>query len=280
MQPGELLLTGKIAGLLPTINDWRRAISPILRGSVVGFLLGILPGGGGVLGSFAAYTMEKRISKFPEKFGTGMIEGLAGPEAANNAASQGNFIPLLTLGIPCNALMALLIGALMIHGVQPGPLTITKNPDLFWGTITSMYMGNVLLLVLNLPLIGIWVRLLKVPYSVLYPMILLFVLIGAYSLNNSIFEVYLTVIFGLAGYVMRKLDFEPAPLVLAFVLGPMFEDSVRQALLISRGSLMIFLDRPISLAFLIASGLLLAWPLLPIIGGSLAKVRQASEEND
>ena len=269
----QLFANGKIAGLLPSIQDWRRSIFPILRGSVVGFFLGVLPGGGAVLGSLTAYTMEKKISRTPEKFGTGMIEGVAGPEAANNAASQGAFIPLLCLGIPCNVIMALLIGALMIHGVQPGPLTMTRNPDLFWGTITSMYTGNLLLLVLNLPLIGLWVKILKVPYGILYPLILLFCIIGAFSLNNSIFEIYLTIFFGVLGYIMRKVDYEAAPLVLAFVLGPLFEDSLRQALLISRGDFMVFFNRPLSLFFLLAGLALIAMPLIPFVQ---KKIRQGA----
>ena len=262
---GEIIAKGKIAGVLPSLADWRRSIFPILRGSGVGFILGVLPGGGALLGSLASYTMEKKISRTPEKFGTGMIEGVAGPESANNSASQGAFVPLLCLGIPCNAVMALLVGALMIHGVQPGPLTMTKNPDLFWGIITSMYAGNAILLVLNLPLIAIWVKLLKIPYGILYPLILLFCIIGAFSLNNSIFEIYLTIFFGVVGYIMRKVDYEAAPLVLAFVLGPMFEDSLKQALLISRGDLMVFFNRPLSLIFLLAaSALIVVPPMIPI----------------
>ncbi len=258
----EVLARGRIAGILPSLQDWGRSILPILRGSVAGFLLGILPGGGATLGSLASYAMEKKISRTPERFGTGMIEGVSGPEAANNAGAQGAFIPLLCLGIPCNVIMALLIGALMVHGVQPGPLTMTKNPDLFWGTITSMYTGNLLLLVLNLPLIGLWVRILRVPYGILYPLVLLFCIIGAFSLNNSIFEIYLTVFFGLVGYVMRKVDYEPAPLALAFVLGPLFEEALRQALVISRGEFGIFVRRPLSLAFLLAGLGLIAWPVI------------------
>jgi putative tricarboxylic transport membrane protein len=263
---GQIIAKGRIAGVLPSLEDWRRSIFPMLRGSVVGFILGVLPGGGALLGSLASYTMEKKISRTPEKFGTGMIEGVAGPESANNSASQGAFVPLLCLGIPCNAVMALLIGALMIHGVQPGPLTMTKNPDLFWGIITSMYAGNVMLLVLNLPLIAIWVKLLKVPYGILYPLILLFCIIGAFSLNNSIFEIYLTIFFGVVGYIMRKVDYEAAPLVLAFVLGPLFEDSFKQALLISRGDLMVFFKRPLSLIFLSAAlALIIIPPMIPLL---------------
>jgi putative tricarboxylic transport membrane protein len=246
-----LVARRKIAGLFPSLQDWRRSTGPILRGSLLGFLFGILPGSGATMTSFAAYAMEKKLSREPEKFGTGMIEGVAGPEAANNAGSQANFIPLLCLGIPCNALTALLVGALMIHGVQPGPLTMSQNPDLFWGTVTSMYTGNLLLLLLNLPLIGIWVRLLKVPYSILYPLVLLFMIIGAFSLNYAVFDVYLTISFGVLGYIMRKMDYEPAPLILAFILTPMFEDNLRQALLISHGNFAVFLTRPLSLGFLV-----------------------------
>jgi len=273
----EFLARGKIAGLLPSLQDWGRSIFPILRGSVVGFLLGILPGGGATLGSLASYTMEKKISRNPKRFGTGMIEGVAGPEAANNAGAQGAFIPLLCLGIPCNVIMALLIGALMIHGVQPGPLTMTRNPDLFWGTITSMYTGNLLLLVLNLPLIGLWIRILKVPYGILYPLVLLFCIIGAFSLNNSMFEIYLTVFFGLVGYVMRKVDYEPAPLARAFVLGPLFEDALRQALVISRGDFGIFVRRPLSLAFLLAGLGLITWPVISRLTKRVRKVVEIRE---
>lgn len=262
---GILLVEGKITGLLPSLQDWRRSAFPILRGTLLGFLLGVLPGGGPTISSFASYTMEKKISLTPEKFGTGMIEGVAGPESANNASAQSSFIPLLCLGIPCNAVMALLVGALMIHGLQPGPLTMTRNPDLFWGTITSMYTGNLLLMFLNLPLIGIWVKILKVPYSILYPLVLLFVIIGAFSLNNSIFEIYLTIFFGGVGYIMRKMDYEPAPLIIAFILSPMFEDALRQSLLISRGNFMVFFNRPLSLVFLVLGLGLLVTPLFPYL---------------
>jgi putative tricarboxylic transport membrane protein len=230
------------------------------------------------MASFASYALEKKLSRKPEKFGSGMIEGVAGPEATNNAASQSNFIPLLCLGIPCNALTALLVGALMIHGVQPGPLTMTQNPDLFWGTITSMYTGNLMLLILNIPLIGIWVRLLQVPYSLLYPLVLLFMMIGAFSLSNSTFDVYLTIFFGGLGYVMRKTDYESAPLVLAFILTPSFEDSFRQALLISHGDFMVFLNRPVALLFLIVAMGLLTMPLLGHFRNWVEKVRAAARE--
>jgi putative tricarboxylic transport membrane protein len=241
----------KIKGLLPTFQDWMAAKGAILRGSFVGFFLGILPGGGAVLASFASYAIEKRFSKYPEKFGTGVIEGVAGPEAANNAAAQASFIPLLSLGIPPNVVMALLFGGLLIHGIQPGPLLIQKHPDLFWGVVASMYVGNMMLLALNLPLIGMWVRLLKIPYQLLFPLILLLCIIGVFSVNNSVFDIYLMVLFGVIGYFMQKFGFEPAPLALAYVLGPMLEVSLRQSLIMSEGSFLIFIHRPIPLVSLL-----------------------------
>ena len=253
----------KIKNILPNLKDWKASWGPIIRGTFLGFLLGILPGAGAVISSFASYAVEKKISKHPEKFGTGVIEGVAGPESANNAATGGAFIPLLSLGIPSNAVTALLLGALIIHGIQPGPLLIKEHPDIFWGTVASMYLGNILLLVLNLPLIGLWVKVLKVPYPVLFPLILLFCLIGAYSLNNSITDVIIMNIFGLIGYLFRKFRYEAAPLVLALVLGPMMENSLRQSLLMSGGSPFIFLNRPISSVILITAFLLLAFPLIP-----------------
>jgi putative tricarboxylic transport membrane protein len=257
----------KIANLLPNLKEWGASLGPILRGTVIGFFLGILPGAGAIISSFASYAVEKKLSKHPEKFGTGAIEGVAGPESANNAASGGAFIPLLSLGIPSNAVTALLLGALIIHGIQPGPLLISKHPEIFWGTVASMYLGNVLLLVLNLPLIGIWVKVLKVPYPVLFPLILLFCLIGAYSLNNSIIDITIMNIFGLIGYFFKKLRYEAAPLVLALVLGPMMENSLRQSLLLSAGSPLIFLNRPISSGILITALLLLVFPLIPWFRG-------------
>jgi putative tricarboxylic transport membrane protein len=253
----------KIKNLLPNLKDWKASLGPIIRGTLLGFFLGILPGAGAVISSFASYAVEKKISKHPEKFGTGVIEGVAGPESANNAATGGAFIPLLSLGIPSNAVTALLLGALIIHGIQPGPLLIKEHPDIFWGTVASMYLGNILLLVLNLPLIGLWVKVLKVPYPVLFPLILLFCLIGAYSLNNSITDVTIMNIFGLIGYFFRKFRYEAAPLVLALVLGPMMENSLRQSLLLSDGNPLIFLNRPISSVILIIAFLLLAFPLIP-----------------
>jgi putative tricarboxylic transport membrane protein len=257
------IFQAKIRNLLPNLKDWADSIGPILRGTVLGFFLGVLPGGGAVISSFVSYAVEKRISKHPEKFGTGLIEGVAGPESANNAATGGAFIPLLSLGIPANAVMALLLGALIIHGIQPGPLMMKQHPDIFWGTVASMYLGNLLLLFLNLPLIGIWVRLLKVPYPFLFPLILLFCLIGSYSLNNSIVDVAIMILFGLIGYFFRKFRYEAAPLVLALVLGPMMENSLRQALLMANGNPATFFQRPISGTLLGAALVLLILPLLP-----------------
>jgi putative tricarboxylic transport membrane protein len=256
----------KIKNLLPNLKDWADSIWPILRGTVIGFFLGVLPGGGALISSFVSYAVEKKISKHPEKFGTGMIQGVAGPESANNAATGGAFIPLLTLGIPSNAVMAILLGAMMVHGMQPGPMLITQHPDLFWGAVTSMYLGNVMLLILNLPLIGLWVKILKVPYPILFPLILLFCLIGAYSLNNSLVEVLIMVIFGLIGYFFKKYEYEGAPLVLALVLGPMLEAALRRSLLLSAGDPTIFLTRPISAVLLLISFCLLVFPFVPGLG--------------
>jgi putative tricarboxylic transport membrane protein len=259
------ILSTKIKGLLPNWQDWKDSIMPITRGSILGFFLGILPGGGAVISSFASYAVEKKISKHPEKFGKGAIEGVAGPESANNSATAGAFIPLLTLGIPPNVVMALLLGALMIHGVTPGPLLIPKNPQIFWGVVASMYIGNIMLLALNLPLIGIWVQVLKVPYKILFPLILLFCLIGAYSINNSTFDIVIMLVFGVLGYLMQKYKFEGAPMVLAFVLGPMLEMSLRQSLLLSDGSFLIFFTRPIAAGGMIVSFLLLISCIIPTL---------------
>ena len=253
----------RIEGLLPNRKDWRDSIWPILRGAVVGFFLGILPGGGAVISSFVSYGMEKKLSKHPHKFGSGVIEGVAGPESANNAAAGGAFIPLLTLGIPANAVMAMLLGALTIYGMQPGPMLIKQHPDLFWGVITSMYIGNAMLLVLNLPLIGIWVKILRIPYEVLFPLILLFCLIGVYSLNNNVGEIGLMLFFGGVGYLMKKFNYEAAPLVLAMVLGPMMENALRQSLIMASGSGAIFFTRPISLVVVLMVFALLLAPMLP-----------------
>ncbi len=253
----------KIKGLLPNRRDWGDSIWPIIRGSVAGFFLGILPGGGAVISSFVSYGMEKKLSRHPEKFGTGVIEGVAGPESANNAAAGGAFIPLMTLGIPANVVMAMLLGALTIYGMQPGPMLIKQHPDLFWGVVTSMYIGNIMLLVLNLPLIGIWVKILKIPYEVLFPLILLFCLIGVFSLNNNVGEIGLMLFFGGVGYFMKKFNYEAAPLVLAMVLGPMMENALRQSLIMANGSAAIFFTRPISLAVALLVLILLVLPMLP-----------------
>jgi len=260
---GREILKGKIKDYLPTKEDWRKSHKPILRGSFLGFFLGILPGGGAILASFVSYALEKRVSRHPEKFGTGAIEGVAGPEAANNAATGGAFIPLLTLGIPSNVVMAILLGAMMIHGLQPGPNLVQQNPEVFWGVIVSMYIGNGMLLVLNLPLIGLWVQVLKVPYRLLFPLILLFCLIGAYSLSSTTFDILIMVVFGMIGYWMKKTDYEGAPLVLALVLGNLFENALRQSLMLSDGSFLIFLSRPIAAIFLWIAVALLLFPLLP-----------------
>jgi putative tricarboxylic transport membrane protein len=249
----QVILKTKIKNIFPNLDDWRRSIGPIIRGSVLGYFLGILPGGGGLLASFTSYAIEKKVSKHPEEFGWGAIEGVAGPETANNAGAGGSFIPLMALGIPTNVVMAILLGALMIHGVSPGPGLIVKHPEIFWGTLVSMYIGNVMLLLLNLPLIGLWVKVLKIPYRILMPLVLLFCLIGAYSINNNVVEVIIMVIFGIVGYILRKVDFEPAPLILAFVLGPLVETNFRQSLIMSNGEFSIFLERPISALALLVS---------------------------
>jgi len=255
-----------VKNLLPSLEDWRKSAKPIGRGTLVGFFLGILPGGGAVIASFVSYALEKKFSRHPERFGTGMIEGVAAPEAANNSASSGAFVPLFSLGIPANVVMALLLGALLIHGVQPGPLILSQHPEIFWGTVASMYLGNIMLVALNLPLIGIWVKILKVPYRTLFPLILLFCLIGSYSVGMNVFDIYVMLIFGMAGYLFRKWNYEPAPLVLAFVLGPMLEQNLRQALLISEGSLTIFLTRPLSATSLVIALLLLLSAIIPSLG--------------
>jgi TctA family transporter len=259
------VFTKNITGLLPNWDDIKRSALPTVRGTTLGAMLGILPGGGPVLGAFSAYTLEKKLSKTPEKFGTGMIEGVAAPESANNAAAQTSFIPLLTLGIPSNPVMALMIGAMIIHGIQPGPQIMTAKPELFWGMIASMWVGNFLLVVLNLPLIGLWVRLLTVQYRFLYPAILLFCCIGVYSISNAWTDVLLAALFGFIGYTFIKLEVEPAPLLLGFVLGPMMEENLRRALLLSRGDPVVFVTRPISLTLLVLSAALIVIVLMPAI---------------
>jgi len=262
VQAREIFQT-KIKGLLPTVRDWKDSWAAITRGALLGFFLGILPGGGAVVSSFVSYAVEKKVSKHPEKFGTGAIEGVAGPESANNAATGGAFIPLFVLGIPSNVAMALLLGALMIHGLQPGPLLLQQHPEIFWGTVASMYIGNVMLLVLNLPLIGLWVKLLKVPYKILFPMILLFCLIGAYSENNNPADMLVMLFFGALGYLLRKYGYDLAPLVLAFVLGRQMEQAFRQSLILSDGSFWVFFSRPISAVAMGLAIFLLVSALIP-----------------
>ncbi|CAN1510340.1 Protein of unknown function DUF112, transmembrane [Rhabdaerophilaceae bacterium] len=258
----------KVTNLMPTRADMAEAAPAIARGTLLGSVLGILPGGGAVLAAFGAYTLEKKISKNPGEFGKGAICGVAGPESANNAAAQTSFIPLLTLGIPPNAVMAVMVGAMTIHGIVPGPQIMTKQPDLFWGLIASMWIGNLMLVIINLPLIGLWVRLLRVPYRMLFPAILLFCAIGVYSINNQPFDVVMTAFFGLAGYMLIKLGFEPAPMLVAFVLGKIMEEKLRQAMLLSRGNPWTFLDfdkHPISAVLIIVSVVLLLLAITPAL---------------
>jgi TctA family transporter len=255
----------KITGLMPTREDLKRIVAPILRGTALGSALGILPGGGAMLSSFAAYSLEKKASKNSAQFGKGAIEGVAAPEAANNAGAQASFIPMLTLGIPSNPVMALMIGALIMHGIPPGPLVMAEQPALFWGLVVSMWIGNLFLLVLNLPLIGLWVKMISVPYHLLYPAILVFCGIGVFSLSNTSFDVYLMAGFGVLGYIFRKLDCEPAPMMLGFILGPMMEEYLRRAMLISKGSATVLVTRPISATLLAISAVALVIVLLPAL---------------
>jgi len=255
----------KVTTLIPTWNDIKRMTPSILRGTTIGSILGILPGGGAPLAAFGAYSVEKKMSKHSAEFGKGAIEGVAGPESANNAAAQTSFIPLLTLGIPPNAVMALMVGAMTIHNIQPGPQVMTSNPALFWGLIASMWIGNVMLILLNLPLIGIWVKLLTIPYRFLYPAILVFCCIGVYTVNNTTFDIFITAGFGVLGYLFFKLGCEPAPLLLGFVLGPMMEENFRRALLLARGDFTTFVTRPLSLSLLIASLILVVIVALPAV---------------
>jgi len=270
------MVAAKIKGFWLTKDQFKKAWPAVLRGTGLGSVLGVLPGGGAMLSSFASYTLEKKISAHPEEFGKGAIQGVAGPESANNAGAQTSFIPLLTLGIPENAVMALMVGAMTIHNIQPGPQVMTSNPALFWGLIASMWVGNLMLVVLNLPLIGMWIKLLQVPYRILYPAILLFCAIGVYSINNTSVDIMLTVLFGLIGVIFVKLDCEPAPLLLGFVLGPMMEENLRRALLLSRGDPFVFLTRPISLGMLIAAVLLVLVIVLP----NVRRTREVAFQED
>jgi putative tricarboxylic transport membrane protein len=259
------IVSARIGSLWPTREDWRRSGAPILRGTGLGFLLGVLPGGGAVISSFASYALEKRMSPRPDQFGKGAIEGVAGPEAANNAAAGGAFIPLMTLGIPPNVVMALLLGAFIVHGLQPGPLMMVQSPQVFWGIVASMYIGNLMLLILNMPLIGLWVQVLRVPYNVLFPLILMFCVVGVYCSGNSAFDVLVMIGMGIFGYLARKFGYEPAPLVLAFVLGPMLENNLRKSLILSQGDFSVFVTRPISATCLVLAALVLlsaVWPTL------------------
>lgn len=247
------ILETRIKNIFPTLQDWKRSVGPILRGSLIGFFFGLLPGGGGVIPTFFSYTVEKRISKRPQDFGKGAIEGVAGPETANNAGSTGAFVPMLALGIPPNPVLAILFAALMIHGVAAGPLLLQKHPDIFWGVIASMYVGNIILLILNLPLIGLWVKILKIPYRLLMPLILLCCLVGCYAINNNPVEIIIMITFGIIGYILRRFGYELAPLIIALILGPLMETNFRNSLIISDGNLLIFLERPVSAVLLLFS---------------------------
>ena len=266
----------KVASLMPSRADFAAMWKPILRGTTLGSVLGILPGGGALLSSFAAYSLEKKLAQDPSRFGKGAIEGVAAPESANNAGAQTSFIPMLTLGIPSNPVMALMIGAMIIQGIQPGPQVMTSKPDLFWGLIVSMWLGNAMLVVLNLPLVGIWVRLLSVPYHLLYPAIMVFCAIGSYSLNNATFDVYVMAVFTVMGYVLVKLECEPAPLLLGYILGPMMEEYLRRAMLLSRGDPMVFIERPISGTMLALAVLAMASVLVP----AFQKTREEALKED
>ena len=270
------VFTSKVTNLMPRWADFKRAFPAILRGTSLGSVLGILPGGGAVLASFSAYAIEKKLSKHPEEFGHGAIEGVAGPESANNAGAQTSFIPMLTLGIPTTPVMALMVAAMMIHNIQPGPQVMTSNPKLFWGLIVSMWIGNLFLVILNLPLVGMWVKLLSVPYRIMYPAILLFCCIGAYSINNNVFDVFMTIPFAILGYVFKKLDCEPAPMLLGFVLGKLMEEYLRRAMTISRGDWTVFVTRPLSATLLACAAVLLIIVFLPAI----SKKRQEAFAGD
>ena len=259
------VLSTKIKNLFPSRADMRDMAAPVLRGTALGSILGILPGGGAMLSSFASYALEKKLSRRPEAFGKGALAGVAGPESANNAGAQTSFIPMLTLGIPSNPVMALMIGALIIQGITPGPNVVTEQPVLFWGLIVSMWLGNLMLVVLNLPLVGIWVKLLSVPYHFLFPAIVVFCSVGVFSVNNASFDVTLMAVFAVIGYVLVKLDCEPAPLLLGFVVGPMLEENIRRAMLVSRGDPMIFVERPISAGLLVIAAIAIAAVTLPVI---------------
>jgi len=271
------IVNAKLTGLMPTWPDLKAAAGAVGRGTLLGSLLGILPGGGAVIAAFAAYTFEKKMARDPSRFGRGAIEGVAAPESANNAAAQTSFIPLLTLGIPPNAVMALMVGAMTIHGIVPGPQVMTKQPELFWGMIASMWLGNLMLVIINLPMVGVWVWLLRVPYRLLFPAIILFCAIGVYSLNNSPFDTVMTALFGVIGYWLVKHDFEPAPMLLGFVLGPLMEENLRRAMLIARGDPSTFVTRPISGVLIALAAILLLVAILPMIRSKRDEVFVESE---
>ncbi|HSR11324.1 MAG TPA: tripartite tricarboxylate transporter permease [Thermodesulfobacteriota bacterium] len=256
------ILTEKIKNLFPTLRDWKDSAWPIVRGTILGFFVGVIPGGNTVISSTMAYALEKKLSRRPEQFGSGVIEGVAAPESANNSGPSGSFIPLLSLGIPTNSTMALLLASLMIHGVTPGPFLITQNPDVFWSVIASMYVGNLMLLALNLPLVGLWVQVIRVPYAYFFPIIFIFCLLGSYSIGNTVFDIGVMIVFGIFGFIMKKYGYESTPLILAFILGPMFEDHFRRTLVLSFGSFGIFFERPISAVFLGLAILLLGASLI------------------
>jgi putative tricarboxylic transport membrane protein len=266
------VFTNKLSGLMPTMADLKASAGPIMRGTGIGAFLGVLPGTGPAIASFSSYMLEKKLAKDPSRFGKGAIEGVAGPESANNADAQCKFIPTLTLGIPASAVMALMLGALTIQGIAPGPQVMTQKPDLFWGLVASMWIGNAMLVILNLPLVGLWVMLLKVPYRLLFPCIMAFSCIGIYSVNNSPFELYLTAVFGVVGFLWMKLEMPPAPMLLGFVLGPLMEENLRRALLISRGDPTVFFTRPISLGFMIATALIIIIMVLPAVKARRAAI--------
>jgi len=259
------VFTAKVSNLMPSWDDMKRSIAPILRGTGIGCFFGVLPGTGPAIASFASYMVEKKVADDPSRFGKGAIEGVAGPESANNADAQCKFIPMLTLGLPASGVMALMLGALTIQGIQPGPQVMTQRPDLFWGLIASMWIGNAMLVILNLPMIGLWVKLLQVPYRLLFPAIMAFSAIGIYSVNNSSFEIYLTAVFGIVGFVCMRLGFPLAPMLLGYVLGPMMEENLRRSMLMSGGDATVFVRQPISLAFIIATVLILVVMVLPAV---------------
>jgi len=272
----RVVFTNKVTGLMPTFDDLKVSFWPIVRGTAIGAFFGVLPGTGPAIASFSSYMVEKKMAKDPSRFGKGAIEGVAGPESANNADAQCKFIPTLTLGIPASAVMALMLGALTIQGIAPGPQVMTQKPELFWGLVASMWIGNLMLVLLNLPMIGIWVALLKVPYRVLFPCIMAFSSIGIYSVNNSTMECYLAAFFGLVGFVWMRSQCPPAPMLLGFVLGPLMEENLRRALLISRGDATVFVTRPISLGFVIATVLILVVMGLPQIRAKRAAITDAA----